>query len=117
MKKASKKEEVAPKYRRLLLRATYIAGDVLDALGRFLGALGRLLAASWLSWTPSGSISTLRSSILDPSGHNFGPLYVCVSMLHELLHETHLGISLGLFFSHLQRGGTCAAHGIGAKLA
>ena len=38
----------------------------------------------------------------------------CCLVMHEFLHEARLGIYLG-FCSPLQRGGTCAAHGIGSK--
>ena len=38
----------------------------------------------------------------------------CCLTMHEFLHEARLGTYLG-FCSPLQRGGTCAAHGIGQK--
>ena len=44
-----------------------------------------------------------RGSILAASGLDFGLLCACVYMLHELLHETHLGIHLSFSFP------TCSA--------
>ena len=40
-----------------------------------------------------------------------------LDMVHGLLQKNPAGIHLLLFVTTLQRGGTCAAHGIGAKLA
>ena len=39
-----------------------------------------------------------------------------LDMVHELLQKFLAGIHFLLFVSTMQRGGTCAAHGIGAKL-
>ena len=90
-------------------------GCLLGSLGRLLGALGCLLCASWLS-------RTLPDSILECLGLDFGMLGarfwppLCLS-----LHNAGVAArdpswhSLRLFFSYLQRGGTCAAHGIGRK--
>ena len=85
-------------------------------LGRFLGASWALLGASWVllgaSWahlTSHGRLrarfGSLRGSISDLSaldfgalGADFGALYACVYILHELLHETLLGMHLGFSF-------------------
>ena len=40
-----------------------------------------------------------------------------LGMVYGLLQKIPAGIHLLLFMTTLQRGGTCAAHGIGAKLA
>ena len=40
-----------------------------------------------------------------------------LDMVYGLLQKIPAGIHLLLFITILQRGGTCAAHGIGAKLA
>ena len=40
-----------------------------------------------------------------------------LGMVQRLLQEIPAGIHFLLFITTLQRGGTCAAHGIGAKLA
>ena len=40
-----------------------------------------------------------------------------LDMVHELLQKFLAGIHFLLFTTTLQRGGTCEAHGIGAKLA
>ena len=40
-----------------------------------------------------------------------------LDMVHELLQKFLAGIHFLLFKTTLQRGGTCEAHGIGAKLA
>ena len=85
-------------------------------LGRFLGQSWALLGASWVLlgaswahlashgrlrarfWSPWGSISDLSELDFGSSGRDFGALYACVYILHELLHETHLGIHLGFSF-------------------
>ena len=41
--------------------------------------------------------------------------HVFINMTHGLLQETHAGFHLLIFVPPLQRGGTCAAHGIGVK--
>ena len=42
--------------------------------------------------------------------------HVFIHMTHGLLQETHAGFHLLIFVPPLQRGGTCAAHGINRKL-
>ena len=104
-------------------------------LGRFLGASWALLGASWVllgaSWAHLASHGRLRPRFWSPrgsisnfSGLDFRPLRARFWSTPCLrLHSAGIAArnpswrSLGLFFPTLQRGGTCAAHGIGAKLA
>ena len=89
-------------------------------VGHLVGASWAHLGRSWAplgcSWAPLGRIlplmdasgldfgalgarfRTSQGSISDLSGLDFGALYACVYILHELLHETHLGIHLGFSF-------------------
>ena len=89
-------------------------------VGHLLGASWARLGRSWAplgcSWAPLGRIlplmdasgldfgalgarfRTSQDSISDFSGFDFGALDACVYILHELLHETHLGIHLGFSF-------------------
>ena len=82
--------------------------------GCFLGALGRiwaLIGASVLdfgwSWAPPGWV-------LASSGAVFATIFEGDALIAAGIPAWH---SHWHFVTSLQRGGTCAAHGIGAKLA
>ena len=61
------------------------------------------------------------ASILEPQvGHmlaHFSLLAAFFDRVQEWLQKNPAGIAFLLFVSTMQRGGTCEAHGIGAKLA
>ena len=87
-------------------------------LGRLLGTLGSLLGAFWVPWklpgAPKEGFGASRDSFSEPPGM-FGHAF-CVQVLD--LHNALIAAgnpnwhSLKLFVPSLQRGGTCAAHGM-----
>ena len=101
---------------RLLGGSWALLGRSWAVLGASWARLGRSWAPLGCSWAPLGRIlplmdafgldfgalgvrfRTSQSLISDLSGLDFGALYACVYILHELLHETHLGIHLGFSF-------------------
>ena len=101
-----------------------VLGCVLGASGPPLGRSCGLLGASWLSRMPLPSISTgfgrVRAGFWKAARPGFGTHFAYTRLMY-IMHLIAAGTSLlhllTLFFSPLQRGGTCAAHGIGAKLA
>ena len=103
----------------------------LDTLGELLGSLGCLFAASW---APFGCFLGALGHIwalIGASALDFGGSWAPPGCVLELwgsfrydfrrrcancCREPCIAFTLA-FRSPLQRGGTCAAHGIGAKLA
>ena len=117
-----------------LVRFWGAPGPLLGASGALLGVLGRIrvrMGAPRLdfrgAWAASGigfgwfwlqfgaqfsnTMRPLLRGALD-CFHMCILFCPCCLTMHECLHEARLGIYLG-FCSPLQRGGTCAAHGIG----
>ena len=117
-------------------------GRLLDAVGHLLGAslppLGRSWAPFGWSGLPLGCLLPLGEApgwILQASGRVLGAiLTVPGTIIRRFLSACELALTYaikgcfgccrktlevvtGAFCPHLQRGGTCAAHGIGAKLA
>ena len=91
----------------MLLGASCVA--FLMRLGRFFGFLGAF-------WRPQAPRDLDFGRFCTMPGWVFSvPLHFMLALTY--LHKTRAGIHFPLFVSTLQRGGTCAAHGIGAKLA
>ena len=115
-------------------------GRLLDAVGHLLGASWPPLGRSWApfgwSWLPLGCILPLREApgwILEASGRVLGAiLTVPGTIIRRFLGACELALTYAIkgcfgccrktlevvtwaFCPHLQRGGTCAAHGIGAS--
>ena len=95
------------------------------ALGRSWVFVGRLLNASWallvasgLPWVPPGwflqGSGWLRTGFWRALGAVFAAIFEDNALITAGSPAWH---SHGHFVLPLQRGGTCAAHGIGAKLA
>ena len=115
-------------------RGLSVFGTLLGASWPFLGAswalLGRLVDALVDSWVHLGSQGRLCPRFRQVFGQGqagfwkgvrpgFGTHFAYTRLMH-IMHLIAAGTTLlhllTLFFSPLQRGGTCAAHGIGAKL-
>ena len=95
------------------------------ALGRSWVFVGRLLNASWallvasgLPWVPPGwflqGSGWLRTGFWRALGAVFAAIFEDNALITAGSPAWH---SHGHFVLPLQRGGTCAAHGVGAKLA
>ena len=112
--------------------------ELMVATGSILGGLGRVLEPSQphlsiifdVSKHASQTCSSCNKTTvfamfyrLRNMPHTATKHVSCVAfkafldMVHELLQKFLAGIHFLLFTTTLQRGGTCEAHGIGAKLA